>query len=219
MCIVHFANRPSIPNFRLEKRGKTSLALEILSFILLVLLLAALATHPILLASASVLKSCWSVCHRWSYGFLKWFKSHVLPSYNMYGVSLTATFQPVEETASKYRENICIAEAENRLDTVGKEKVGWIERVACIETYKLKQAASGDLLCGSGGQIRWCVTTWRGGMGWEEGGRCQREGSYVYFWLTHVDGWQKPTQHCRAIVLQLKINLKKYPDKRINGSS
>jgi len=35
------------------------------------------------------------------------------------------TFQPVEETASKYRENICIADIENRLvDTVGKEKVG-----------------------------------------------------------------------------------------------
>ena len=29
---------------------------------------------------------------------------------------------------------------------------------------------------------------------------------YVYLWLTHVDIWQKPTQYCKAIILQLKIN-------------
>ena len=41
-------------------------------------------------------------------------------------------------------------------------------------------------------------------MGWEAGGR--QEGTYVYLWLIHVDVWQKPTQHCKAIILQLKIN-------------
>ena len=25
-------------------------------------------------------------------------------------------------------------------------------------------------------------------------------------WLIHVDTWQKPTRHCEAIILQLKIN-------------
>ena len=25
-------------------------------------------------------------------------------------------------------------------------------------------------------------------------------------WLIHVDIWQKPTQHCKAIILQLKMN-------------
>ena len=36
-------------------------------------------------------------------------------------------------------------------------------------------------------------------------------------WLIHVDTWQKPTQHCEAIILQLKINeLKK---KKTGGSS
>ena len=34
-------------------------------------------------------------------------------------------------------------------------------------------------------------------MGWEAGGR---------LWLIHVDVWQKPTQYCKAITLQLKIN-------------
>ena len=27
---------------------------------------------------------------------------------------------------------------------------------------------------------------------WEVGGRFEREGTYVYLWLTHVDVWQKP---------------------------
>ena len=46
-------------------------------------------------------------------------------------------------------------------------------------------------------------------MGKEMGGRSKREGTYVYLWLIHVDAWQKPTQYCKAIVLQLKINKEK----------
>ena len=38
------------------------------------------------------------------------------------------------------------------------------------------------------------------------GGRFKREGTYVYLWLIHVDIWQKPTQFCKEIILQLKIN-------------
>ena len=32
------------------------------------------------------------------------------------------------------------------------------------------------------------------------------EGTHVYPWLIHVDVWQKPTQFCKSIILQLKIN-------------
>ena len=32
------------------------------------------------------------------------------------------------------------------------------------------------------------------------------EGIYLYLWLIHVDVWQKATQHCKAIILQLKRN-------------
>ena len=46
-------------------------------------------------------------------------------------------------------------------------------------------------------------------MGREIGGRFQREGTYVYLWLTHVDVWQKPAKYCKAVILQSKINLKK----------
>ena len=35
-------------------------------------------------------------------------------------------------------------------------------------------------------------------------GRLKREGPYVYSWLIHVVVWPKPTQHCKAIILQIK---------------
>ena len=44
---------------------------------------------------------------------------------------------------------------------------------------------------------------------WEVEGRFKRKGTYAYLWMTH-DVWQKSTQHCKALILQLKIN-------KING--
>ena len=41
-------------------------------------------------------------------------------------------------------------------------------------------------------------------MGRAVGGRFKRAGTYVSLWLIHVDGWQKPTQNCKASILQLK---------------
>ena len=38
------------------------------------------------------------------------------------------------------------------------------------------------------------------------GGRCKTEGPYAHLWLSHTDVWRKPTQPCKAITLQLKIN-------------
>ena len=43
-----------------------------------------------------------------------------------------------------------------------------------------------------------------GGMEWEIEAGFRREGTFVYLWLIHVDVWQKPTQYCKAIILQLK---------------
>ena len=47
-------------------------------------------------------------------------------------------------------------------------------------------------------------------MGREVGGSF-KEGTRVSLWMIHVDAWQKPSQYCKVIVLQLKIklNLKK----------
>ena len=45
-------------------------------------------------------------------------------------------------------------------------------------------------------------------MGPGLGGRLRRKGIYVYLQLIHIVVQQKPTQHCRAIIFQLKIHLK-----------
>ena len=36
-----------------------------------------------------------------------------------------------------------------------------------------------------------------------------KEGLYVYIWLIHIVVWQKPTQCCEAIIIQLKLNFNK----------
>ena len=55
-------------------------------------------------------------------------------------------------------------------------------------------------------------------MGWEVGGRFKKERIDVYLWLIHVDVWQKLTQYCKAIILQLKINLKKHLYTNVHSS-
>ena len=57
----------------------------------------------------------------------------------------------------------------------------------------------------AGSSACYSVTTERGGIGWEVGGRFKREGTYLYPWLIHADVWQKSTQHCKAPVLQLTV--------------
>ena len=76
-------------------------------------------------------------------------------------------------------------------------------------TWKLilpyvRQIASGNLLYDSGSSNQDSVTTQRGGMGWEVGGRFKREGTYVYLWLISADVQQKTTKFYKAIILQLK---------------
>ena len=59
------------------------------------------------------------------------------------------------------------------------------------------------------------MTAKRGGLGWGARRKFKEEGTHVYLWLTHTVGWQKPTQHCTAIFLQLKINVKKEKKKKL----
>ena len=49
-----------------------------------------------------------------------------------------------------------------------------------------------------------------GGVGREVGG-ASGWGTHVHQWLIHVNVWQKPSQYCKVISLQLKFffNLKK----------
>jgi len=43
-------------------------------------------------------------------------------------------------------------------------------------------------------------------MGSEVGGRFKRKGTYIHLLLIHVDVWEKSTQYCKAVILQLKID-------------
>ena len=45
---------------------------------------------------------------------------------------------------------------------------------------------------------------------WDGAGKLTREEICTCLWLTRVAVRQKPTQLCKAIILQLRINLKKF---------
>ena len=46
-------------------------------------------------------------------------------------------------------------------------------------------------------------------VGWGEvEWECKREGTYVYLRLIHVAVWQKLSQYCKVIILQLKLKYK-----------
>ena len=47
-----------------------------------------------------------------------------------------------------------------------------------------------------------------GGLGWGGGRRFKKEGAYVYSWLIHIVVGQKPTQHCKTTIFQLKNKTK-----------
>ena len=58
-----------------------------------------------------------------------------------------------------------------------------------------------------GGGMELAMAGGRGDRGCAD--RFKREGTYIYLWLIYVVVWQKSTQYCKAIILQLKINFKK----------
>ena len=51
------------------------------------------------------------------------------------------------------------------------------------------------------------MVLWDNQEGWVgnkvEGG-FRMGGAHVHLWLTHVNVWQKPSQYCKVIILQLK---------------
>ena len=92
------------------------------------------------------------------------------------------------------------------LDRVGAGEEGRMIWNNSFETYILpfvKQSVRIRCLV-QGTQSRCSVTTWRDGVGWEFGGGFRREGTQVYLWPIHVAIWQKPSQYCKIIILQLK---------------
>ena len=72
-----------------------------------------------------------------------------------------------------------------------------------METYITicKMGTSGNLLCDTGNSTRCSVQPKGvGRAGGERGFR--REGTRDYSWLIHGGMWQRPTQYCKAIILQ-----------------
>ena len=65
----------------------------------------------------------------------------------------------------------------------------------------VKQTASGNLLDDSGNSNRGSVTA----EGWDgagDGREIPERRDVCILWLIHADIWQKPTQYCKAIILQ-----------------
>lgn len=83
----------------------------------------------------------------------------------------------------------------------GKGRGKRAERVTDTYSVLVKQTANGELLYSTGSPAGCSVTTWMGGR---VGERLSREGPHVYLRLIPVAIQQKPTEHSKAIVLQLK---------------
>ena len=54
-------------------------------------------------------------------------------------------------------------------------------------------------------------------MTYRVGREIKEGGTHVYVWLIHFVIWQKPIQHCKAVILQLKRNLKRSIETSLGG--
>ena len=68
------------------------------------------------------------------------------------------------------------------------------------------KTAGGELLCGHRELTLVLCDNLEGWDGVELGGGSGGKGHICNLWLIHVVVWQKPTQYCKAIILQLKKN-------------
>ena len=104
------------------------------------------------------------------------------------------------------------ADVEKRLTDVGRQGQGsrgwdeWREEhetstLACVKQSQWESAAWLRELNGLGNNPEGWAGLWEGHS---------RGKGRVYLWLIHVDVWQKPTQDCKAIILQLKFFNNRY---------
>ena len=91
------------------------------------------------------------------------------------------------------------------MDTAGEGEGGRVERVAWRHTWAcVNSTAGGKLLCNTGlSLLPWGdLEGWDGmGQGWDGMGR----GAEVREGGDNVVVWQRPAQHCKAIILQINI--------------
>ena len=92
------------------------------------------------------------------------------------------------------------------LDSVGEgeEEMVWENSIeTCMLPY-VKQMTSASLMheAGHSKPVLWDKPEGSGVEGWGGGGSGWAETSVM--WLIHVDVWQKSSQYCKVIILQLK---------------
>ena len=98
----------------------------------------------------------------------------------------------------------------------GKERVEQTEKVTWkyIHYHKRNSQPAGICYMTQGAHTS---ALWQskgvGGVGRREVG--SRGRGHVYLWLMHVDVWQKPTQYCKAIILQLNKKKKNKKNQKI----
>ena len=98
-------------------------------------------------------------------------------------------------------------DVKNRLlDLVGEGKGGmiWENSIeTCILSYVKQIDSPGSMNeTGCSGLMHWDDPERWGGDGGRRG--IQDEGTHVHPRLIHVNVWQKPSQYCKVIILQLK---------------
>ena len=92
----------------------------------------------------------------------------------------------------------------------GGGAAGGTNRESSLEIYTLwyiKWIASGNLLYDARNSKPVLCDHLEVGDGLWGGREVQEEGTCVHLGLIHVDAWQKPAQYCKALILQLKINV------------
>ena len=91
------------------------------------------------------------------------------------------------------------------VDTVGEGAGGmsWERSIATSTLLCVKIDRQWEFAVWPKPRVLWQPRGVRWGRG-RKGG--SMEEACVYLWLIHVDVWQKSTQHCKAIILQLKIH-------------
>ena len=98
------------------------------------------------------------------------------------------------------------------MDTGGEERVEHTgSSIGVCDT--MCEAASGEVLRSTGSSACCSVMAWRGRVGTS----LKREGIVIHIKLIHAVVQQKLTQHCKAIVFQLKIK-SKFKKERSQGS-
>ena len=122
-------------------------------------------------------------------------KNHIL--IHIYGIQKNSTDEPICKAAVEMQTL-----RTDMWTQWGKKRVGQIKNV---HYHMIRQITNGNLLYNAVSSSQVLCENLEGWDGVGDGREVQEAGG-MCIWLIHVDVWQIPTQYCKAIILQLKIN-------------